>query len=139
VDAKQEAVRTLAKFPAMVMDADATLREAAIALAEDGVGAVIVAGSRPLGAPAARPQGIASERDIVRALADGADPDAERIGNVMTLDLATAAPSDAVGEVAAQMLADEIRHMPLMDEEGVVVAVVSERDVLRALLVGEDR
>jgi CBS domain-containing protein len=133
MDATKETVRTLAKCPAIVVDPDATLREVAATLADDYIGAVVVRGTRPMGAPGNRADGILSERDIVRALAGGADPDAERARNVMTLDLATAAPGDSVDDVAEQMLANEIRHVPLV-EDGVVVAVVSERDVLRSVL-----
>ncbi len=123
----------LVKGPAIVVDPDATLRGVAETLADDYIGVVVVRGERPPDAPGSRPEGVISERDIVRALAEGADPDTELAQNVMTLDLATAAPGDSIMSVAELMLANEIRHM-LITENGVVVGVVSERDTLRAFV-----
>ena len=126
-----ETVRTLVKRPTVVVNPDATLRQVAEVLAEDYIGAAVVRGPRPMGAPGSHAEGVISERDIVRALAEGADPDVELAENVMTLELATAGPGDTIGTVARCMLDNEIRHVPIT-EDGVVVGVVSERDALRA-------
>jgi CBS domain-containing protein len=112
---------------------ESTLRSVAQTLSENSIGAVVVRGTRPPGAPGSHAEGVVSERDIVQALADGLDPDTTRAEDVMTLDLASASPGESVLGVAAIMLDNEIRHVPLT-EDGVVVGVVSERDVLRALV-----
>lgn len=137
MDTGHAAVRTLVKQPAIVVDADATLRQVAAILADDYIGVAVVLGTRAVGARGSYAGGLISERDIVRALAEGADPDAERARDVMTVDLSAAAPGDSVLSVAESMLANEIRHVPVSDD-GVVVGVVSERDVLRSF-VGEHR
>jgi CBS domain-containing protein len=134
MDLDHEAIRALLRRPPVVVPPDATLREVAETLAEDYIGAAIVRGSRPMGASASRAQGIISERDIVRALAEGSDPDVERAGDVMTLDLATVTPGETVTAVAQRMIDNEIRHVPVTDDHDVVVGVVSERDMVRALL-----
>ena len=133
MDTEKEAVRTLVKRPAVVVDPDATLRRVAATLADDYIGVAVVRGTRPMGAPGSHAEGVISERDIVRALADGADPDVELAQNVMTLDLATVAPGDTIMRVTECMLDNEIRHVPLT-EDGVIVGVVSERDALRAFV-----
>jgi CBS domain-containing protein len=133
VSNENEAVRTVVKRPAVVVDPDATLRQVAETLAEDYIGVAVVRGARPMGAPGSHADGVISERDIVRALAEGADPDVELAQNVMTLELATASPGDTIESVAERMLDNEIRHMPVT-EDGVVVGVVSERDALRAFV-----
>lgn len=133
MDTEKEKVRTLVKRPAVVVEPNATLRQVAETLADDYVGVAVVRGTRPMGAPGSHADGVISERDIVRALAEGADPDTELAQNVMTLDLATAAPGDTIVGVAQCMLDNEIRHVPLT-EDGVVVGVVSERDALRAFV-----
>ena len=51
----------------------------------------------------------------------------------MTMDLASAAPNELMLTVAARMLDNEIRHLPVT-EGGVVVGMVSERDALRGLV-----
>jgi CBS domain-containing protein len=132
---EDELVRSLVKRPPVLVHPESTLRAVAETLSEDSIGAVVVRGTRPPGAPGSHAQGLVSERDIVQAVADGLDPDATRAEEVMTLDLACAAPNESVLTVAARMLANEIRHMPVT-ENGVVVGVVSERDALRVLVDG---
>jgi CBS domain-containing protein len=131
---ENDAVRTLVKRPTVVVDPDATLRQVAATLADDYIGVAVVRGVRPMGAPGSRAEGLVSERDIVRALAEGANPDTEVARNIMTLDLATAAPGDSIADVAECMLDNEIRHVPVAGDDGVVVGVVSERDALRAFV-----
>jgi CBS domain-containing protein len=79
-----------------------------------------------------RPQGIVSERDIVGAVAEGRDLDLVRAEDVMTMTLASAGPDDALLDVARRMVENEVRHLPLV-ADGVVLGIVSERDVLGAL------
>jgi CBS domain-containing protein len=128
-----QTVRSLVKQSAVVAYPESTLRVVAQILSEESIGAVVVRGTRPPGAAGSRPEGVVSERDIVRAIADGLDPDRTRAQDVMTLDLACAAPEESVLAVAARMLDNEIRHIPVM-EDGVVIGVVSERDALRVLV-----
>ena len=130
---EDEAVRSLVKRPPVVVYPESTLREVAATLAEETIGAVVVRGTRPPGAPGSRAEGVVSERDIVRALADGLDPDRTRAQDVMTLDLACVAPSESVLGVATLMLDNEIRHVPVTQDD-VVVGIVSERDALRAVV-----
>lgn len=77
--------------------------------------------------------GIVSEHDVVRALADGADPDRERVEDVMTVDLARADVTCDIRDVACLMLDNEIRHV-VLEHNGNVVGLVSMRDVVRSLI-----
>jgi CBS domain-containing protein len=129
---EEESVRSLVNRPPVVVHPESTLRAVAETLNEESIGAVVVRGERPPGAPGSRPEGVVSERDIVRALAEGLDPDTTRAEDVMTVDLASASPSDPVLTVVTRMLDNEIRHLPLV-QDGVVTGMVSERDVCRAL------
>ena len=122
-----EPIRDLIRRPLLQVHLDDTLRQLAEILATESVGAAVVKGTRP---PA-----LISERDIINALANGVDPDRTAVREAMTEDLATAAPSDRTTVVAQRMLADEIRHMPIVEDE-VVIGVVSVRDVLRAVVDG---
>jgi len=133
VSIDEAAVRTLVNRPAVVVDPDSTLRQVAETLAGDYIGVVVVRTVPPRGPRGDEAEGVISERDIVRALAEGADPDEERAENVMTLELATASPADTIMSVAESMLDNEIRHVPVT-EDGAVVGVVSERDVLGAFV-----
>jgi len=105
---------------------DTPLREVAAVMAEEAIGAVLVRG--PHG-----PAGIVTERDIVAALAEGADPDQERARDVMTADLAVVSSTETVLTAAELLLAHEIRHLPVTAGLA-TVGVVSIRDVLAAVV-----
>jgi len=119
-----EPVRTLIQRPAMLVHLDDSLRQLAETFSAESVGAAVVKGTHP---PA-----LVSERDIVNALAAGLDPDDTRARDVMTEDLAVAAPTDGLLDVTFRMLDNEIRHIPIIEDD-VVVGVISVRDALRAL------
>ena len=85
-------VRTLIDRPTVDVDPDATLRQVAETLAGDYIGVAVVRGAPPSRGPGTHAAGLISERDIVRALAEGADPDEEIAQNVMTLDLVSLPP-----------------------------------------------
>lgn len=104
------------------------LRWAAEVLFAESVGVVVVMDPDGLA-------GVLSERDIVRALAEGGDPDVERVVDLMTDDVLTVDVTEPVSAVAARMLANEIRHVVVTSDDGDdVEGVVSVRDVLTILL-----
>ncbi|MDQ1502781.1 MAG: hypothetical protein QOD57_508, partial [Actinomycetota bacterium] len=83
-----------------------------------------------------RAVGILSERDIVAALALGADPDEATAARGMSSDVVSVRPGDVVYDAAVDMLDLGIRHVPVLDERGAVLGMVSVRDLLRPLLMG---
>ncbi len=117
--------RLIARDPVQVWP-DATLRDIAELLERDQIGAVLVRGGD--GA-----SGIVSERDLVRAVAEGADPDTERADDFMTYEIVSVDAATPVLQVARMMLEGEIRHLPVHDGEG-LLGIVSIRDVLKALV-----
>ncbi|MFP4512253.1 MAG: cyclic nucleotide-binding/CBS domain-containing protein [Acidimicrobiales bacterium] len=108
---------------------DTTIRQVAETLAREEVGAVVVRGAEGLA-------GIVSERDIVTALAEGVDPDAERAADVMTYDVVSVGSADSLETVARVMLDGGIRHLPVIDAGG-PVGIVSIRDLLGLYLDGD--
>ena len=73
--------------------------------------------------------GIVTERDVVTAIADGADPAAARVADYMTDRPVTVRLDDDV-EVAARRMAElGVRHLPVVDG-GRLVGVLSMRDLL---------
>jgi signal-transduction protein with cAMP-binding, CBS, and nucleotidyltransferase domain len=109
----------------------ATLRSVARTLQAELIGAALVRWTDHMGAVVAA--GIISERDIARALAEGADPDNEMAMDFMTDDMASVTPDDPIEDAVRMMLDFEIRHMPVI-EHGVAVGILSIRDLLRAEL-----
>lgn len=78
--------------------------------------------------------GIFTERDVLtRVLAAGADLSA-RIDAFMTADPVTIRPTDSVGLVIRQMLDGGYRHLPIVDQEGRAVGVVSVKGLIHYLV-----
>jgi CBS domain-containing protein len=75
---------------------------------------------------------ILSERDIVHALADGADPDQIRVLDVMSKEPRYLTAGEDVAGAVDVMLDVGVRHLPVLDE-GDVVGIVSMRDLMGLL------
>ncbi len=56
----------------------------------------------------------------------------ERIDDIMTEGVVTAAPTDLITTVADKMLAEKVHHLPICDEEGCLVGIISTMDILAA-------
>ena len=109
-----------------------TLRQAAKAMSQRRVGAAVVVD------PEASGLGILTERDILLAIGDGQDPDAEMVSDHLTSELVFAAPDWSLEQGAAAMVRGGFRHLIVIDEgEAAGVLSVRDREVLR-LRFGED-
>jgi CBS domain-containing protein len=80
-----------------------------------------------------RPLGLITEADIVRAVADGKDVNEVRIRDLMTTSPTVITASMSVRDAAESMLAGHFRHLPVVNEGG-LIGIVDIRDVCRALL-----
>ena len=75
-----------------------------------------------------RMAGIITERDVLRAVALGADPDRSTVDEAMTTSVFTVSPDMPLHVAAREMAARWIRHLPVV-EDGRLLGVVSMRDV----------
>jgi CBS domain-containing protein len=73
--------------------------------------------------------GIVTERDLVAALAEGADPATTIVAEYMTDRPVTVAPGDDVTVAARRMAELGIRHLPVVDGHQ-LVGMLSMRDVM---------
>jgi CBS domain-containing protein len=112
----------------LTLEAEATLGDAAKRMAERGVGAVVVLAGERLA-------GILTERDILRAVATGFEPDA-RVADWMTRHPETIESEDTTDHAAALMIHGGFRHLPVVDA-GEIKGILSIRDLMRVAL--EDR
>jgi CBS domain-containing protein len=103
---------------------DHTLREAARFMGRRGVGAAVVMDPEQPG------PGIVTERDILISLAEGQDPDAERVCNHLSENLTFAAPDWSLERAAEAMVRGGFRHLVVVDG-GETVGVLSMRDIVR--------
>lgn len=109
------------------VSADATVREAAQVMKRENVGIV----------PVIRGQsdrhliGLVTDRDIaIRCVAEGKDGSC-RVRDVMSADdLATCNANDEVDSVMQAMRTEKVRRIPIVDERGSLVGIVSQADVL---------
>jgi CBS domain-containing protein len=124
-------VRSIMSTPVSEVDGQASLRHVAEVLTAARVGALIVVdGDRTVG--------VVSERDVVRALAQGGDPDVVWAADVVAAETVWGRPADSIRSVASRMWEAEVRHIPLK-EDGKAVGIVSIRDVLDVLFRAWDR
>ncbi len=106
--------------------ADTTLRQAAVVMGQYHTGAALVID------PSLPGPGIVTERDILRALAEGVDPDDARVAGYMHSTLIVAAPSWPATQAAESMMKHHIRHIVVFEEEH-LVGILSMRDVIKVM------
>lgn len=112
----------LAGRPLISISKEASIREAARMMMENGVGAVAVLEDGKLA-------GILTERDIVfRGVGQNLSMDEATAQDIMTPDPVTVQSKDAVSDALAVKLGDRFRHLPVMEGE-TVVGVISFRDI----------
>ena len=112
----------------LTLAADVKLGDAAKRMAERGVGAVVVLTGERLA-------GILTERDILKAVATGFEPDS-RVSDWMTRHPETIESDDTTDHAAALMIHGGFRHLPVVDD-GEIKGILSIRDLMRVAL--EDR
>ena len=104
---------------------DTTVRHLVGVLAEHGIGAVVVSND------GTSVDGIASERDIVRALAmRGAAVMSEPITAIYTAEVRTVTPQTPLEEVMRMMTEHRVRHAPVVADGG-LRGIVSIGDVVK--------
>ncbi len=107
----------------------ATVADAIRAMTEHKVGSVMIPNAD--GSPA----GIFTERDVLNLCAEGRTDFAKMsVRPCMTCDMTTGKPSETVSEVLAIMTAKRFRHMPVVDDDGKLIGVVSIGDLVKAKL-----
>lgn len=81
--------------------------------------------------------GIVTDRDIVvRGVAQGCAPDQTRLQDVMSTDVRCCREDQTVEEVLEEMRGVQVRRMPVVDDGGHIVGILSLGDV--AVKAGED-
>ncbi|PWE28785.1 histidine kinase [Maritimibacter sp. 55A14] len=106
----------------------ATVREAAEILSAKRIGAVIVSADGKV------PEGILSERDIVRELGQrGPGCMSQCVIELMTAELVGCTLDETSDHVLARMTEGRFRHMPVM-EDGKMAGLISIGDVVKARL-----
>jgi CBS domain-containing protein len=101
-----------------------TLREAAEAMCRRNVGAAVVLD------PDGQGPGVITERDILRAVGAGEDPDRELVAEHLTTNLTFASPDWSLEQAAAAMVRGRFRHLVVVNG-GELAGILSMRDIVR--------
>lgn len=74
--------------------------------------------------------GVITDRDItIRVVAENKNLQDVKVSDVMSKQVYTAKVSDDVREVANQMEKHKVRRVPVVDEQGKCVGIVSQADI----------
>jgi len=117
-------VRDLLKRKPVLIDSQASIRDAARLMSRENVSSVLVMRGESLG-------GIVTDKDLrQRVLAVDLSPDAA-ISRVMTGSLMTLSADAAVDAALLLMMRENYHHLPIV-EDGIPLGLVTAGDILRA-------
>lgn len=115
-------ISQMMKTDVVTVQAQQSVAEVAQLMKTRGIGAVLLVSDEKLA-------GIFSERDLLRrVVAAGLEPNATKVGEVATSELATVSAETHVKACAEILRAKRIRHLPVVDGAGKPVGIVSARD-----------
>lgn len=104
---------------------DATVQEAAVAMAEYDVGAVLVGIGDTL-------EGVLTDRDIIlRAVVDGKNPAELSVRDIMSSTLFTCREDDTLEDAFRIMSERQVRRLPVLDADGHLAGIVTLSDLGR--------
>jgi CBS domain-containing protein len=106
-----------------------TIADAVDLLKEFGIGAVVVSDNGK------SVDGIMSERDVVRHLAAEQEGTLRlKVEDLMTAKVSTCQLGDQLETIMSRMTAGKFRHMPIVDDQGALIAIISLGDLVNARL-----
>ena len=104
---------------------DTTLMQVTSVLAKRRIGAIVVVDDR------SKVQGIVSERDIIRVLAQsGAQVLSSPVSSVMTKNVISCSEHDTLDQLMSAMTAGRFRHLPVT-KDGALIGIVSIGDIVK--------
>jgi CBS domain-containing protein len=107
------------------IDADKPVTHAAKMMRDEDVGlAPIVEGKKLVG--------TLTDRDIaIRVVAEGKDPQSTTVREVATTRLVTIDPDQDLDEALKLMAKNQVRRLPVVEEDGLLAGVVAQADIAR--------
>jgi CBS domain-containing protein len=105
-----QSIREIMTSDPHTVEASATLRDAARAMRDDDIGAVIVVDRGEV-------TGIVTDRDIaVRAVAEGADPEATKVADVCSGQVTTLTVDQTVEDAIRVVREHNVRRIPVVQD-----------------------
>ncbi len=104
-----------------------TIKEAAQLMVDQNVGAVLIVEEE-------KPVGILTDRDlVVRCVVQGHDCAKTVVGDIMTQNPQSVKATDGIFDVIGTMQENKVRRIPVVDEEGKAIGLVSFGDIFQLL------
>jgi CBS domain-containing protein len=116
-------IRALDPRPAVVVSESTTIRETIDLMLHRRIGAVLVVRE-------GRAVGIFTERDVLRRVATTGIDQGLSVGEVMTEGPESLGLDDGIAFALNRMILGGFRHIPIVDDEGGPLAVLSLREVV---------
>lgn len=124
----------IAGRPLITGSAGMMVREACKLMADNKIGAVLIVDKEQ------RLAGIFTERDALnKILAAGVDPDKTPLSKVMVKDIQTIKAEKPLAFALYMMAEGGFRHVPVVDDKGCPVGMVSARDALGEEIIDVER
>jgi len=119
-------VRSIMSSPVVTVLFNEPVKVAVSKMIEYQVGSVVVmSGGLPVG--------IVTERDLLKIMAEGRDPNKILTSEVMSKPLVTVGPDAPVTQAIALMKEKAIRRIPIV-KENKLIGIVTEKEIIRNLL-----
>lgn len=113
-----------------VTEGDTVAGAAGLLREEGAAGAVVLRGSEPVG--------VLSPREFVALVADGRDPEATPVGDVMAAPAVSVAADRRIGAALAALAEADVRQLAVVDD-GEVVGLLSDHDLVTAAATFRER
>lgn len=118
----------MAQVPPPTIEPHVSVMDAVRVMARDRVGAVVVVEKSKL-------VGIFTERDLMlKVVQERRDPSSLQVRDVMTSDVMTMTEASTHDEASKLMLLEHLRHLPILDDDGKVLGLLSMRALLEERL-----
>lgn len=116
-------VRDVMTSDPMTVEPQASVQAVARMMRDEDIGAVLVT-------EGGRLRGLVSDRDlVVRAMAEGGDPDRTTVAQACSEDLVTVGPDDDLILAVQVMREHSVRRVPVVDRESHPVGIVALADL----------
>jgi CBS domain-containing protein len=128
----EETVAEIMDTRVRTLDSGSTVRDCAQKMAKESADSIVLVREGV-------PVGIMTERDlVVKILADGFSPDKVRAQDIMSTPLITVSPHATMTDAAKLMSVYKIRRLVVVDDEHVLVGMVTSDDLAKVLAKKRD-
>jgi CBS domain-containing protein len=102
---------------------ETTVTNASQRLIEEDIGSLIVVND------ANQPVGLFTNTDLAKLVSDGRSPTETTVEEYMTEKFFTLSAENGARDAAAKMIGRGVHHLPVVDDDGAVIGMVSTMDI----------